>query len=313
MNQIPVTVVIPTYNRPDLTRRAIASVLAQRPAAAAEVIVVDDGSSDDTAEVAQASGARVIRHEHNRGLAAARNTGIAAATHGWVALLDSDDEWLSHHLDLLWSERGDHVLVGSSILHVGHDPRKNRVTGPVFNSRTVFRTPAPHVFPGNILGPSGVMVRRDAVLEVGGFRAHFGVVEDLALWLRVLEVGTGVISPRVSVLYHEHDEQMSGDYQRMFQGALATIDEHRAKAWCSTAVRERWRGRMAWDYMRLALRHGERRQALREAATLLGHPQRLIGLPVVFVQRFLGRRRGRVAVTSLPTSQGRPCDFRALA
>ena len=302
MDQIPVTVIIPTYNRPELTLRAINSVHRQRPVPPAEIIVVDDGSHDNTAELAGRSGVRIIRHEHNRGLSAARNTGISAATHEWVALLDSDDEWLPHHLDELWRLRADHVLVASSILHIGSDPRRDRVSGPLFRRQIVLRTPAPLIFPGNIVGPSAVMLRRRAVLEVGGFRSYSGVVEDLALWLRMLEVGTGLISQKVGVLYHVHDEQMSGDHQRMFKGASAAIDEHRDKTWCTPAVLERWRGRMAWDYLRLALRQGEHRRALREVATLVGHHQRLIGLSAVLTRRFFERRRGSaVARNGLPS------------
>ena len=63
------------------------------------MIVVDDASTDDTAEVAEAFGAQVIRHERNLGAAAAYESGLRAASHEWVALLDDDDEWLPHHLE----------------------------------------------------------------------------------------------------------------------------------------------------------------------------------------------------------------------
>ena len=100
----PVSVIIPAFNRADTLPRALRSVLGQslRPA---EVIVVDDHSQDATAEVAERWGVRVIRHERNRGAAAARNTAAAAATQPWLAPLDSDDEWLPHHLATLWPLR----------------------------------------------------------------------------------------------------------------------------------------------------------------------------------------------------------------
>ena len=91
---LPVTVVIPAYNRPAMVQRAVRSALDQRPRPPAEVLVVDDCSSDDTAAVASAAGATVIRHDVNRGGAAARNTAIRAAGHDWIAFLDSDDELL---------------------------------------------------------------------------------------------------------------------------------------------------------------------------------------------------------------------------
>ena len=64
---LPVSVVIPAFNRPDMVARAVRSALEQQPRPPAEVIVVDDGSSDDTAAAASAAGARVIRHEVNQG------------------------------------------------------------------------------------------------------------------------------------------------------------------------------------------------------------------------------------------------------
>ena len=94
---LPVTVVIPAWNRARELPAALASV-ARQTAQPAEVVVVDDGSTDRTAEVAAAHGARVVRHEENRGVSAARNSGIAAASHDWIAFVDSDDEWLPRHL-----------------------------------------------------------------------------------------------------------------------------------------------------------------------------------------------------------------------
>jgi glycosyltransferase involved in cell wall biosynthesis len=90
-----ISVIIPLYNRREEIGRAIASSLRQSRAPD-EIIVVDDASRDDSAVVVAALGEsriRLLRHERNRGAAAARNTGIAAATGDWIALLDSDDEW----------------------------------------------------------------------------------------------------------------------------------------------------------------------------------------------------------------------------
>jgi len=110
-----VTVVIAAYNRASLIERTIASVWGQtlRPA---ELIVVDDHSSDSTVMVAEAAGARVLRHERNRGPAAARKTALRAATQPWVVVLDSDDEWSPHHLATLWPLREDHDLVAAQAI-----------------------------------------------------------------------------------------------------------------------------------------------------------------------------------------------------
>src|SRR4051812_11973683 len=116
--QLPVTVVVAAFNRADTIGRALESVAAQGPLGPAGGVVVDDASADDTGDQARRHGARVLRHPENRGPSAARNTGIEAASHAWVAPLDADDEWLPGHLDRLWSARGDHVLVAGSCVWV---------------------------------------------------------------------------------------------------------------------------------------------------------------------------------------------------
>jgi hypothetical protein len=114
---LPVSVVIPAYNREKLIARALESVQRQH-CLPAEVIVVDDGSTDATSAVAERFGARVVSTGENRGAAGARRMGVDAATQDWVALLDSDDEWLPWMLAALWPQREGHVLVTGGALLV---------------------------------------------------------------------------------------------------------------------------------------------------------------------------------------------------
>ena len=127
---LPVTVVIPAYNRGARIGRAVGTALRQRPRPPAQVIVVDDCSTDGTAEAAMRAGADVFRHEVNRGAGAARNTAIEHASQPWVAFLDSDDEWLPNHLAALWSVRAGHVLVGGATRRCESGGR-DRYIGPV--------------------------------------------------------------------------------------------------------------------------------------------------------------------------------------
>jgi len=93
------TTIIPTYNRARLLSRAIDSVLNQT-LAPHQVIVVDDGSTDETSAVCAAYGSRIeYRRQHNLGASIARNYGLALARHRWIAFLDSDDYWEPAHLD----------------------------------------------------------------------------------------------------------------------------------------------------------------------------------------------------------------------
>src|ERR1044071_2945662 len=113
LTTLPISVLIPAYNRADRLPRALASVAAQRRPPA-QVVVVDDGSVDETAAVAERHGVTLVHHERNQGCAIARNSGLAAVTQPWIALLDSDDEWLPHHLASLWPLRGQHLLLANS-------------------------------------------------------------------------------------------------------------------------------------------------------------------------------------------------------
>src|SRR5215472_1828889 len=93
------SVVIPVWNRAGSIRHAIESALTQELSGASlEILVIDDGSSDDLTGVLRGREVSCIRHERNRGAAAARNTGIEAARGDYVAFLDSDDVWLSGKL-----------------------------------------------------------------------------------------------------------------------------------------------------------------------------------------------------------------------
>jgi glycosyltransferase involved in cell wall biosynthesis len=303
MSPPTISVVIPAYNRAHMLAPAIASAWLQTPDRPAEVIVVDDGSDDDTAAVAEGLGARVIRHPRNLGLAAARNTGVEAASSPWVALLDSDDEWLPHHLAHLWELRNGHAVVAASALRCGADATMDRIQGPAGSRPKVLRSPDQLIHPGNLIPVSAAMVRRDAAIAAGGFQARRGVVEDLDLWLRILERETAVCSPRIGIVYRLHDEQMSGADQRTMQ--LAHLDAGEAHVERSNRSRtplRRFEGVAAWDNLRAALRAGERRAAARWGAEIARDPQRLRGTLGVLLQRFVLRRR---AGRDLPTAVGR--------
>jgi GT2 family glycosyltransferase len=303
---LPLSVVIPAYNRAQMLRRALASVSSQRPRRPAQVIVVDDGSSDETSEVGKALGATVIRHMHNQGLSAARNTGLKAASHEWVALLDSDDEWLPHHLATLWRLRDQHVLVASSSISCGTDPARDRYHGPVAREPVVFEDGSQLVFPENAITVSGSMLRRELALDLGGFRAHRGVVEDFDMWLRLLEQGTAVCSPDVSVVYHVHGDQMSSQDARTMQIAhLEAAEAHRQRVNGSRVPIRRWEGVAAWDNMRSAIERRQATQATVWALRIGLYPRRLDGVVRLCLNRH-GVRRRSAALRAAGAGRERP-------
>ncbi len=179
-----VSVVLPTYNRGWAVNRAIDSVLGQ-DVTAVELIVVDDGSTDDTARLLAAYGDRLrMIRQANRGVSAARNAGIQVASGPLIALLDSDDEWLPGKLaaqvdyfaahpealicqtEEIWIRNGKRVNPGQ---------RHRKQSGMIFERSLELC----------LVSPSAVMMRRSLLDEVGLFDEGLPACEDYDLWLRI--------------------------------------------------------------------------------------------------------------------------------
>lgn len=191
---LPFSVVIPAYNAKPFIERALESVAAQT-FKAYEIVVVDDGSSDGTSSRTEAwtrshpeIRLRLVRQQ-NRGIGGSRNTGVREAVGQYVAFLDQDDVWTKDKLAGVFR-----VLTASSapIDLVCHDEWLEE------NGRTTARqTYGPYtgyedlLFKGNCLSASATVVRRQALLEVGGFREDrkLNGVEDYDLWLRLARAG----------------------------------------------------------------------------------------------------------------------------
>ena len=281
-----VTVVIPAHDRAHVLPRALASVHGQtlRPA---EIIVVDDGSSDETAAVAQQSGVTVLRHERSRGAGEARNTGICSATTRWIAFLDSDDEWAPHHLATLIPRMGRHALLTSVPVDTFGRARGN-TTG---QDRPI--TPGMLFFPENVVCTSTVVADR----------APWSTPGCSAPW-------TG---PRTSTSGCGCSAAAPGTRWR-FRPAPTTSTRATSPTGCTGAIaRERPRccdGRRRavddaaapldvesqghWDDFRHALHRGNRRAAAGSLGGLLRTPT---ALPSV-VATMQHRRRGRSAAWS---------------
>jgi glycosyltransferase involved in cell wall biosynthesis len=273
---LPVSVVIPARRCAGFVAAAIRSVQAQT-AQPHELIVVDDASGDGTADAARVLGATVIEHESNLGVGQTRNDGITAATAEWIALLDCDDEWLPHHLETLWRARDAHVLVSAAALTMG-DGGPPRALGWARRRPLVLDTPARAVVPEPCIRTSGVMFRREDALAVGGFRPEQKRAQDLDLWLRLLERGTGLALPVVTSRYRLHPEQVSADRPSGWAAQRGILAAYADRPWCTPTVRRKRDAAIKWDEARWkALR--DPRNATTIAGLLLGRrAQRKRGL-----------------------------------
>lgn len=187
-----ISVVMPVYNGGRFVRRAIQSVLAQT-FSAWELLAIDDGSTDDSAALLDAAAAadpriRVFRHPANRGLSAARNTALAAATGGWVAYLDCDDEFYPDHLARVWDGRGR-----GDVLVFRYDLVDER---PGCGDRVTTYDPEAHLgalVADTLAVPLGVAHRRALIDRVGGFDESLGRYrgrsEDAEMWRRFARAG----------------------------------------------------------------------------------------------------------------------------
>jgi len=179
-----VSVVVPTFDRRDVLPRALDSVVAQTYGEW-ELIVVDDGSTDGTAEMVEQDYPDVhLVVQENRGVSAARNAGIAAAQGEWIAFLDSDDAWLPEKLERQMEALAAHP--GDRLCHTEEIWIRN---GQRVNPATKYAKSGGRIYlkclPLCVISPSSVVMHRDLLREMRGFDESFEVCEDYDLWLRV--------------------------------------------------------------------------------------------------------------------------------
>lgn len=199
-----VSVVIPTYNYARFLPAAIDSVLAQTYQDF-EVIVIDDGSTDDTA-TAVAPYLNRIHYEwrENKGVSATRNRGIELAKGEYIAFLDADDEWLPGKLAAqmpLFSDR-EVALVYCDIKVRWSDGREDPsfLAGRSAASGWIFNSLLHHSY----IMPSAAVARRGVILDVGGFDSAADTREDLDLWLRIAQRWKVAQTPEALAVRREH-------------------------------------------------------------------------------------------------------------
>jgi glycosyltransferase involved in cell wall biosynthesis len=296
---LPVTVVIPAHDRADVIQRAISSARHQLPRPPAEVIVVDDCSSDDTPARAEAAGALVIRHDRNQGPGGARNTAARAATQPWLAFLDSDDVWLSGHLDTALRHAAGHVLVSAPGVEVHADGRPSRLVGNGHGTAVELTSPLAVMSPENLVATSGTVVSTDAFHRAGGFPAGHRS-EDLDLWIRVLEQGRGTALPDPGYVYAPAEVHMSSDTSGMRTAAMSYLAAYQDREWFDPRVLRRLAAQDRWDDLRAALAAGRRRPALRHGAWIATHPAAPAAVVRLLAYRRATRAAGTRAAQSIP-------------
>lgn len=246
-SQAALSVVIPAYNAASYIAATIASVRAQtlRPA---EIIVVDDGSTDDTVAVARAAGLRVLEQK-NMGVSVARNRGITAAAHPWVALVDADDLWEPDKLERQWASLAaapsatfsfcdfsqfDELRVRNrSVLHEVHRFFDAVVREPLGNDAALCDrfTLNAALLSQNVVQPSALVIARETVLELGGFDVKLLACQDYDFVMRLTRDHDGTFIDRPLVHYRRHATATTSNIPKSREGLAGVALRAIARPW----------------------------------------------------------------------------------
>lgn len=270
-----VSVVIPAYNAAGFVGRAVDSVLAQTHQAR-EILVINDGSTDDTPRVLEAYGDRIrVIHQRNGGLSNARNRGIREARGDYIAFLDADDRWLPEKLarqvEILSQQPGigfcsTRTLVETPTHEITGEWSCPKVEGSLL--ATLFLRNG--AIPGS---GSGVMVRRPLLEQTGGFDEGLHSLEDIDCWMRLAAVSEYACIDEPLTVIVKHPDSMSRNLGRMREAALTVMRKNRHLL-PQTERGSLWRAGYASvlaDYAKWEYRSGERSQAMLHLLQGLAH------------------------------------------
>ena len=236
-----ISAVIPAYNSARFIADAVHSILAQT-VAVDEIIIIDDGSTDDTEDVVKQLPGNISYHRQaNSGPSAARNLGIKMARGDWIALLDADDQWtpnktalqleaLKKHSDLhfIFGDEAEVDINGSIITASNLDKhhlleRLKKISGqPLPNALS-------ELVNKNFVPTSSVLMKRSTVLEAGLFNTAIRFGEDLELWAKIAANYSISCVTEALILRRKHLECATRDTERMLLSlpiVMSSIREH---------------------------------------------------------------------------------------
>ena len=218
-----ISVIIPSYNRINMLTRAIDSVLSQ-DSPVDEIIVVDDGSSDDTSnQISKLYPDIGLIQQPNRGVSAARNAGIALASHEWIAFLDSDDSWLPGKISqvrLAQQQHSGYLLFHSDEIWIRNGIRVNAMKKHLKSGGWIFE----RCLPLCVISPSSVVLHRTLLQSVGLFDESLPACEDYDLWLRVChQYPVHYIDRPLITKYGGHKDQLSNQFWGMDRFRIHSI------------------------------------------------------------------------------------------
>lgn len=220
-----VSVIVPTFNRCLLLKRALTSICEQT-VKCYEIIVVDDGSTDNTAEMVRLFYPHIkYIYQSNQGVSAARNKGIEQAIGDWLAFLDSDDEWLPHKLAVQIKQ-----LQAMPEYKVCHTEERWIRRGVRVNQMKIHQKTGGWIFMQCLrlcaMSPSSVLIHRSVFNAVGDFDVTLMACEDYDLWLRITtQYPVLYIKEAQIIKYGGHLDQLSQKYWGMDRFRIQALEK----------------------------------------------------------------------------------------
>lgn len=297
-----VSVVVPAYNAQRTIGATIASIVAQT-VRDLEIVVVDDGSTDDTAAIVEADGIQNLRlvTQANAGHAAARNTGIAAARGQYVAFLDADDLWLPDKLERQLAELRKHPeirAIQSGAVRVDDDLRVLWVEECQPSKDPLWDTLCFRNMPALM---STLLIERSLFDEVGAFDPELIILQDWDLAIRLARAGQLHSLPELLSAYRYHESQ-SANVEIHIQPGLRVLEKVFADPGLPPEIRARRNEVYARFYTMLSggsVKVGRYGTALYWGARALSRSPRVAGYFLAFPERWARKRRHD---SSLPES-----------
>ncbi len=311
---VPISVVIPAYNAAAYIADTIESIRSQTMQAA-EIIVINDGSTDETSAIARAAGITVL-DQHNVGSAGSRNRGISAATQPWIAFADADDPWARDKIKLQWlslerapnatfsfsdcSQFNDGGVINASVMHEVHHHFESVLRAPLGDYASLCDqvTLDAALLVENVFCHSSLVLRTDRARALGGYDPALRGAEDYDFVLRLTRAHAGTYVDLPLVSYRRHPAAVTSSIPDVREGIAQVALRVLSRPWeYSPRAHEHFRRELPYYLLRCGfahIRYGDQararewlRRSLQERWTIFA----MLLYPLTFaVENAAGRR-----------------------
>ncbi len=231
-NEKDISVVIPTFNRCELLKRAVSSVFNQT-IPIREIIIVDNGSTDNTGEmIASLFPKTIYIHEKRKGVSFARNLGITKCHSRWIAFLDSDDAWkpqkLEEQLFFINNINKKYRIIHTNEIWYKNNKFQNQLRKHKKSGGDIFQKSLELC----CVSPSSTLIKKKVFEDYGFFDESLDVCEDYDMWIRITaKEEVGFLDKPLVIKYGGHDDQLSKKYWGMDRFRIKSLEKNLKNNW----------------------------------------------------------------------------------